>query len=202
MSEALAHRHDVMAALSRVFRTFGYEGATLSRICAATDLPRGSLYHYFPNGKPDMLRAVLEDTETQFERHVLDRMHAPGDPRDRIRIMTRFLNGYYDKGASGCILAVLALGEADDSSSAVVKRVFQKWIKALSAVLKDAGLPQTTGRRCDRSDSGSPDSVPGAWNHRPIPRGHRVAPLRRISGIRKHVETGGLIARSRCFPST
>ena len=147
MSEALAHRHDVMAALSRVFRTFGYEGATLSRICAATDLPRGSLYHYFPNGKPDMLRAVLEDTETQFERHVLDRMHAPGDPRDRIRIMTRFLNGYYDKGASGCILAVLALGEGEDSSSVVVKRVFQKWIKALSAVLKDAGLPQAIAKQ-------------------------------------------------------
>lgn len=147
MSPPIPDRARVMATLNRQFRDHGYEGATLRRICAATRLPRGSLYYYFPNGKADMLLAVLEDTEEQFERAVLRPMLAAGPPGKRIRLMTRFLNGYYDRGASGCILGVLALGETDRAADVVVKRIFDSWIDALATVLRDAGLPRARARR-------------------------------------------------------
>ena len=85
MSPPIPDRARVMATLNRQFRDHGYEGATLRRICAATGLPRGSLYYYFPNGKADMLLAVLEDTEEQFERAVLRPMREAGPPKARAR---------------------------------------------------------------------------------------------------------------------
>ena len=46
-------------ALTRVFQTYGYDGATLSRISDATGLQRASLYHRFPGGKEEMAKFVL-----------------------------------------------------------------------------------------------------------------------------------------------
>ena len=143
----IPERERVLSTLNRLFRDHGYEGATLSRICAATGLPRGSLYYYFPNGKADMLHVVLDDTETKFDEMVLTPMRSEGPPDKRIRLMTRFLDGYYEKGAAGCILGVLALGETDERTAQSVRRIFKKWIDALVVVLVDAGWPKTAARK-------------------------------------------------------
>ena len=50
---------ELLDRLTDVFRTYGYEGASLSRISEVTGLQRASLYHRFPGGKEDMAKAVL-----------------------------------------------------------------------------------------------------------------------------------------------
>jgi TetR/AcrR family transcriptional repressor of lmrAB and yxaGH operons len=49
---------ELLTKCTEVFRTYGFEGATMSRISAATGLEKGSLYHRFPGGKEEM--AVAE----------------------------------------------------------------------------------------------------------------------------------------------
>lgn len=42
-----------------LFRQFGYDGVTLSKISQATGLGKASLYHHFPGGKDEMVETVL-----------------------------------------------------------------------------------------------------------------------------------------------
>jgi TetR/AcrR family transcriptional repressor of lmrAB and yxaGH operons len=60
MSRAVATRPDIIPALAEVFREHGYEGASLALLGDATGLGKGSLYHFFPNGKEEMAAAVLD----------------------------------------------------------------------------------------------------------------------------------------------
>ena len=56
-------REEAIAQLSKVFRQYGYEGATLARLSAATGLRKASLYHHFPKGKEKMAAAVLNQKQ-------------------------------------------------------------------------------------------------------------------------------------------
>ncbi|MDU6377660.1 MAG: helix-turn-helix domain-containing protein, partial [Bradyrhizobium sp.] len=49
----LHERADVIPLIAEVFREFGFEGTSLSRITEKTALGKGSLYHFFPGGKEE-----------------------------------------------------------------------------------------------------------------------------------------------------
>ena len=40
----------------RLLATKGVEGTSFAEVLEATDSPRGSVYHHFPGGKPELLR--------------------------------------------------------------------------------------------------------------------------------------------------
>ena len=63
MPPALLSRQEVVERLVTVVRRLGYDGASLAELSKATGLGKSSLYHYFPAGKDDMVRAVLEHLE-------------------------------------------------------------------------------------------------------------------------------------------
>ena len=60
MAKMIHERGDVLPALTEVFRTHGYEGASLALISRHTGLGKGSLYHFFPGGKEEMAAEVHE----------------------------------------------------------------------------------------------------------------------------------------------
>ncbi|MEP1982729.1 MAG: helix-turn-helix domain-containing protein, partial [Maribacter dokdonensis] len=51
---------EILTGLTKVFRSRGYEGASLKELSEATGLKKASLYHRFPNGKQEMADAVLQ----------------------------------------------------------------------------------------------------------------------------------------------
>ena len=67
MARSVAERSDTLPALAEVFRGHGYEGASLAIISNATGLGKGSLYHFFPGGKAEMVSAVLAEIDRWFE---------------------------------------------------------------------------------------------------------------------------------------
>jgi AcrR family transcriptional regulator len=54
-------RAEIVAAARGVFLETGYAGVGLVEVAAAGDVSRGSIYRYFPNGRPDLFLAVTED---------------------------------------------------------------------------------------------------------------------------------------------
>ena len=44
-------KEEIITKLIPVFRYYGYEGATVSRLSEATGLKKASLYHHFQGGK-------------------------------------------------------------------------------------------------------------------------------------------------------
>ena len=125
--------------LVKVFRQYGYEGATLSRISKATGLGRASLYHYFSGGKKEMAEAVLDYANQWFESTVLAPLQSSGEPRERLQAMSESLAQFYNHGRDSCLLSVFTLGD-DDLFHRQVQQALNIWIDSLTQVLTEAGF--------------------------------------------------------------
>ncbi|MEM8637429.1 MAG: TetR/AcrR family transcriptional regulator [Cyanobacteria bacterium P01_G01_bin.54] len=136
-----ATKTDVVPKLVSVFRQYGYEGATLSRISTATGLGRASLYHHFPQGKQGMAAAVLEHISETFRELVLAPLQTQAEPIARLMAMSQGLAQFYDQGRRACFLDIFSLGEAGELFQTRNQRAIQAWIAAIAQVLQEAGLP-------------------------------------------------------------
>jgi TetR/AcrR family transcriptional regulator, lmrAB and yxaGH operons repressor len=143
---------EVVRRIGAVFRRWGYDGASLARISAATGLGRSSLYHYFPGGKDDMAAAVLDDAAGCLSRDVLARLEGPGPVRARLVAMAAALDTFYGGGRSNCLLGALALGEGHARFAAKLKAAFRRWIGAIAAALEaDGQTPERARARAEEA---------------------------------------------------
>ncbi|MEM8604756.1 MAG: TetR/AcrR family transcriptional regulator [Cyanobacteria bacterium P01_H01_bin.121] len=133
-------RDDAIRKLVQVFRTYGYEGATLSRIAEATTLGRASLYHHFPGGKKEMAEAVSAYVNTQLEATILQPLRSQGEPSDRLQAMIAAFSEFYDHGRNACLLPIFSMTYSDDLFQGQVQQAFQHWIGSVQAVLQEAGF--------------------------------------------------------------
>jgi len=138
---------DAIAQILKVFRQYGYEGTTLSRLSKATGLGKASLYHYFPNGKEEMAQAVLDFVDEWMKVNILIPLQGSGTPSDRIQKMSENVDRLYCGGAQTCILAVLSLGEAKDLFNAQIQQALKSWIETLAKVLMEASIEPKLARQ-------------------------------------------------------
>ncbi|WP_447968686.1 TetR/AcrR family transcriptional regulator [Nitrospira sp. M1] len=141
------NENELLDRLTDVFRTYGYEGASLSKMSEATGLQRASLYHRFPGGKEDMAKAVLERAEQWLATHVLAPLSAQGKPADRIRIMAKGIHEFYGGGHRSCLLEALSFGGGDDDVKRHIRRGLAAWVEALAKVAREAGVSTTKARQ-------------------------------------------------------
>ena len=133
-----------------VVRRQGYDGASLTALSKATGLGKSSLYHHFPDGKDDMVGAVIGHLETSLEASVFAPLRAAGPPADRLRAMNRSLEGFYDDGREACVLAILGIGDSSRRFHPRVKQIFRDWIDAIASAIRDSGLsPQVAQTRAE-----------------------------------------------------
>ncbi|WP_017326076.1 TetR/AcrR family transcriptional regulator [Synechococcus sp. PCC 7336] len=145
-------KQQAIAQLVPVFRRYGYEGATLSRLSQASGLGRASLYHYFPEGKEEMAAAVLQYVNRWFAETVLAPLKGDGEPGDRLRAMSEGLAEFYRHGEETCLLSAMSLGEADDLFHAQLQEAMAAWMGAIAKVLQEAGLsPELARQRAEGS---------------------------------------------------
>jgi TetR/AcrR family transcriptional regulator, lmrAB and yxaGH operons repressor len=140
-------RAEAVQKIAKVFRQYGYEGATLSLISDATGLGRASLYHHFPNGKQEMAEAVLEYAGKWFAENILAPLRGEGTPAGRIALMGDRLSQFYDGGRSACLLAIFTLGESDQLFHNRVNQMLNAWIERLAVVLAEIGIPTKLARQ-------------------------------------------------------
>ncbi len=127
--------------LTRVFRLYGFEGASLSRISKATGLGRASLYHRFPGGKDEMAMAVLARAGRWMAHGIKAPLSGSGPPSQRIRLMADRLHEFYSGGRQSCLLDSLSFSAEDNAIRKHVKEGMTVWAKSLAAVAREAGLP-------------------------------------------------------------
>jgi AcrR family transcriptional regulator len=97
-------KEEVIAQLTKVFRQYGYEGATLARLSEATGLGKASLYDHFPKGKEEMAAVVLKSMSDRLEASIIEPLRSSGEPVDRIRVMTKNVDKLYSGGKQSCLL--------------------------------------------------------------------------------------------------
>lgn len=139
-------KQEVIERLTRAFRESGYQGTSLARLSQATGLGKASLYHYFPGGKEQMAETVLEHVSGWFKDHVLVPLSGPGKPAERLNRMILELSDFYQKGRVGCLLDMLAIGEAGAMFDKPIKGSVLAWENAIAELLVDAGLDEAESR--------------------------------------------------------
>ena len=135
------NEEELLDRLTSVFRTHGFEGASLSLISKATGLQRASLYHRFPGGKEEMAKAVLERAWKWLNHHALSPLTRSGTPEERVKKMAKGLHAFFSGGRNSCLLDSLSFGSEDSAIKRYVEEGMGAWIDALAQVARETGIP-------------------------------------------------------------
>ncbi len=77
---------------------------------------------------------------------ILALLQEPGDPRDRIAASMKAVERFYAGGAKNCLLGTMVLSGGSELFADELAGAFAAWIDALSATIRDAGIPARTAR--------------------------------------------------------
>ncbi|WP_312170859.1 TetR/AcrR family transcriptional regulator [Microbacterium sp.] len=146
MARTVLDRSDVVRALAGVFRKRGFEGGSLSFIQQETGVGRGSLYHFFPEGKTDMARAVLDQVAEWFDEKIFVPLRTATDARQAIADTSREVAEYFISRERVCLFAAITLGEEQETFAEAVRAYFTDWVDALTQVLTTTGLTREMAR--------------------------------------------------------
>ena len=146
MVRKIAERGDVIPALAEIFREYGFAGASLSEITERTGLGKGSLYHFFPNGKEEMAKAVLDDVAAWFETNVFVPLSESEDPAAGIGHMFKAVARFFHSGRRVCLVGTFALDDTRDRFASEVQYYFAAWIRVLAAALRRSGFDTKAAR--------------------------------------------------------
>ena len=138
MARTVFEKSDAITRVAEVFRELGFEGASLFEITERTGLSKGSLYHFFPEGKEGMAAEILADVDGWFVREVFEPLERDG-PRAAIAQMWRTVDSYFRSGRRVCLLGAFALDETRDRFAKPIRLYFKRWIEALDGALVRAG---------------------------------------------------------------
>lgn len=151
---------EVLEKLTHVFRTVGYEGATLSKLSRATGLQRASLYHRFPGGKKQMAEAVLSHAAAEFAEHILNPLTGLGSPRGRLEALMRNLDSLYSEGVTPCLLDAFSRGKGGEIFGVQISGVFERWVGAIALIV--AETTECTGAQARQRAEDAVISIQGA----------------------------------------
>lgn len=143
----MTERAAAIPALAEAFREHGFAGASVTALCQATGLGKGSLYNFFPGGKEEMAAAVLADVDAWFTASVFEplRNAAAGDP-EAVGAMFDAVTAYFRSGRRVCLQGAFALGRERDRFAQTIAGYFERWIASLAAALRSAGHGEYAAR--------------------------------------------------------
>ena len=84
MNDEPTSRDRLVTAATRLFRQRGYDGTGLAEILSEAGVPKGSLYHHFPDGKAGLACAAADWTASEIIRVIDDSFGAAADWRQGV----------------------------------------------------------------------------------------------------------------------
>lgn len=131
-----------------VFRTNGFEGASMQDLADATGLKKSSLYHRFPGGKEEMVFAVLDKVAIDINDNIINKLINDKLPiDDRINSAIDEINLLYDGGITPCLFRTLLLGPRLSVFSEKLEIGIDLWIGAFVQCGLDAGFIEVEAQR-------------------------------------------------------
>ncbi len=156
-------RDRLVSTAARLFRQRGYHGAGVAEILAETGLPKGSLYHHFPQGKADLARAAADLESARILRHIDDAFGAAEDYASGIVRLCDGLADRFDRSghSEGCpVTAILLYGPDEPDYRHHARDHFISWGNAFTSHAMRFGLD-----RAAAEDAGCrlQYAIQGAW---------------------------------------
>ena len=101
---------EMLNGMMSVFRSKGYEGASMAELSHATGLKKASLYHRYPGGKKDMTSAVLDYLESSIYTNVYQVLNdSSKDKVVRFDETIQNIKALYGDGLEVCLYRSLSL---------------------------------------------------------------------------------------------
>lgn len=130
----------VVAALD-LLRSSGLSGAGLNNVVSASKAPKGSVYHYFPKGKHQLVAEALAHAEQTVGEAIREIFRRSIPASRKINILFRETGEHLSESryARGCPIAAVTLDLDHDSEAlrADCERVFHTWIRAIAGGLTE-----------------------------------------------------------------
>jgi len=140
--------YSLAESLFDVFRSRGYEGTTLSLLSEVTGLKKSSLYHRFPAGKDDMVKAVVLYVSSQLNTQIIEPLlNSKQTPKKRFSNMIATVNLFYSDGRKNCLLNVLNLGEPKAEIKKLLNKDYSDWLAALCTLGEEGGLDKKSAKK-------------------------------------------------------
>lgn len=133
-------KEEALSIIAELFREYGYHGTSYGQITKATGLGKGSLYHYFPNGKDDIVKAILADIHNWFEKNIFQPLMEANSGEDALEKMFKELGLYFHSGRRICLLGAFALGDTKMIFAEEITYYFLRWRDVLAGYFQRQGL--------------------------------------------------------------
>lgn len=145
------HRSNILSAAITLFRRRGYAATGLKDILQESHAPKGSLYHYFPQGKEQLGEEAVLLAGSVVSQTLRQLAAEHESAADVLRAYGRMLANWLEASAfqDGCPLATTLLETTPQSSrmAAAGQHAFNQWIADIRGVLERQGADVETARR-------------------------------------------------------
>jgi len=141
LSKLSAKERIVLVSAER-FRSKGYHGVGLSEILEAAGVPKGSLYHHFPNGKSDVALAAADLASREMLRIIDEAFDQATSARDGVTTLCFKLAKLFDllDHKDGCPVSNVLFDAPDNMVFRnKAKEIFEAWIISLARHAKRLG---------------------------------------------------------------
>lgn len=146
-ARALPPRERMVRSAAQLIRRKGVTGTGMREIVTEADAPRGSLQHYFPGGKEEIVSdALLWSGDVAARR--IHRCLRELTSRTPSALLASILDIWRrelteEQFSAGCPLVAAAADTAATSEQLrqVLRRAFDGWLEPLSKSLVDLGVP-------------------------------------------------------------
>lgn len=137
-------RDRILTATNELFRRHGFNGTSIKQITIAAQVPMGSLYHFFPEGKDQLAREAIETSGPAYQQLfeiIADEAASPAEA------ISNFFDGAAEVLEATDFIDICPIGtvarevaSTNDSLRESTAKVFASWITALAARFEAAGV--------------------------------------------------------------
>jgi TetR/AcrR family transcriptional repressor of lmrAB and yxaGH operons len=130
MSQELPARDRILDATAELMEQQGYFGTGLKEIIEHSHTPKGSLYHYFPDGKEEIAEVAINRKSEMIQARIAEHFAIVRDPAEAVRslLLSMAQHARMQHCRKGNPLATVALETANSS-----ERIRQACVDAYEA---------------------------------------------------------------------
>lgn len=143
MAAKAKHKQPIINAAVRLFRQRGYAATGLNDLVEASGSPKGSMYHYFPDGKPSIAVAAVEEAGRRVVETIEEIAARTSSTGEMLIEHARLLGEWMEKSGfrDGCPMTtvLLELAPQNRAVSDAGRQAFAARLRILRARLIEDG---------------------------------------------------------------
>lgn len=143
MAAKAIHKQPIIDAAVRLFRQRGYAATGLNDLVEASGSPKGSMYHYFPHGKPSIAVAAVEEAGRRVVETIEELAGRTSSTAELLIEHARLLSEWMEKSGfrDGCPITtvLLEMAPADRAVTDAGRHAFAARLHILRARLIEDG---------------------------------------------------------------